>query len=76
MAQINLSMKQKQTHRHGEQTSGCQGGGGVGDGRIGSLGLEVQTMTHRMAKQQDSIIKHREFYSISWDKPYAKEYKN
>ena len=27
MTQINLSMKQKQTHRHGEQTCGCQGGG-------------------------------------------------
>ena len=23
-------MKQKQTHRHREQTSGCQGGGGGG----------------------------------------------
>ena len=30
-------MKQKQTHR--EQTCGCQGRGGVGEGRIGSLGL-------------------------------------
>ena len=27
---MNLSMKQKQTHRHGEQTCGCQGGGGGG----------------------------------------------
>ena len=25
MAQINLSTKQKKTHRHGEQTCGCQG---------------------------------------------------
>ena len=32
MTQINLSMKQKQTHRHREQTCGCQGGGVVGDG--------------------------------------------
>ena len=28
MTQMNLSTKQKQTHRHREQTSGCQGGGG------------------------------------------------
>ena len=28
MAQMNLSMKQQQTHRHREQTCGCQGGGG------------------------------------------------
>ena len=31
MAQVNLSKKQKQTHRHREQTWDCQGtGGGVG----------------------------------------------
>ena len=28
MAQMNLSTQQKQTHRHGEQTCGCQGGRG------------------------------------------------
>ena len=28
MAQMNLSTEQKQTHRHREQTGGCQGGGG------------------------------------------------
>ena len=27
---MNLSMKQKQTHRYREQTCGCQGGEGVG----------------------------------------------
>ena len=27
MAQVNLSTIQKQTHRHREQTHGCQGGG-------------------------------------------------
>ena len=36
---MNISMKQKQIHRRREQTCGCQGGGGVGEGRIGSLGL-------------------------------------
>ena len=34
---VNISMKQKQTHRHGEKISGCRGWGG--GGRIGSLGL-------------------------------------
>ena len=29
--QMHLSMKQKETQRHGEQTCGCQGGG-LGDG--------------------------------------------
>ena len=28
MAQMNLSTEKKQTHRHGEQTYGCQRGGG------------------------------------------------
>ena len=32
-----LIVKQKQTHRHREQTCGCQGC--VGEGWIGSLGL-------------------------------------
>ena len=32
MAQRNLAARQKQTHRQGERTCGCQGGGGKGDG--------------------------------------------
>ena len=36
---MNLPTKQKQTHRHREHTCGCQGGGGVEEGRTGSLGL-------------------------------------
>ena len=36
---MNISMKQKQTHRHREQTCGCQGGWGVRAEWIGSLGL-------------------------------------
>ena len=39
MTQMNLSMKQKQTRRHREQTCGCQRGGGMGTGWIGSLGF-------------------------------------
>ena len=27
MAQVNISTKQKETHRHREQTCSCQGGG-------------------------------------------------
>ena len=30
--QMNLSAKQKETHRHREQTCGCQGGRGEWDG--------------------------------------------
>ena len=35
MKQMNLSMKQKQTLRHREQTCGCQGGGGWGRDGVG-----------------------------------------
>ena len=30
MTEMNSSMKEKQTHRHREQTCGCQGGSGEG----------------------------------------------
>ena len=33
MTQMNLSTKQKPTHRQREQTCGCQGGWGVGGRR-------------------------------------------
>ena len=36
MAQMNLSTKQKATHR--EQTCGCQGGGGWGRNGVGGWG--------------------------------------
>ena len=35
---MNLSAKQKQTHRHRGKSCGCQGEGG--EGWMGSLGLE------------------------------------
>ena len=43
MTHMNLSMKQKQTHGHIEQTCGCQGERGVGEGCTGSLGLADAT---------------------------------
>ena len=36
---MNLFTKQKQTHRHREQTCDLQRGEGMGGGWIGSLGL-------------------------------------
>ena len=41
MTQMNLSMKQKQTHRLREQTSGYQGGGG---GKKEGLGIWEKQM--------------------------------
>jgi len=39
MTQMNISMKQKQTQKHRDQTCGCQFGMRVGERRFGSLGL-------------------------------------
>ena len=39
MTQMNLSMKQKQNHRHTEQTCRLPGGKGLGEGWSGKLGL-------------------------------------
>ena len=36
---MNVSMKQKQTHRYKEQICGCQTGRRVGEGWSGNLGL-------------------------------------
>ena len=38
MTQINLSMKQKHTHGHREQTCGCQGGEDLGRDGVGGWG--------------------------------------
>ena len=39
MTQMNLSMKQKQVHRHRKQIDGCQGKGGLEEGRTARLEL-------------------------------------
>ena len=44
MAQMNLSMKQKQTDRHREQTCGCQGG----EIRTGGLDWELGTSRYKL----------------------------
>ena len=51
MTQTNLSMEQKQTHRHKEQTYRYQGG----KGWMGSLGL-AETTTYRISKQQSPTV--------------------
>ena len=56
MVQMNLSMKQKQSPRHREQTHGCQGGCDQGRGRLGGWGEQMQTITQRRDKQQDPTV--------------------
>ena len=66
---MNISTKQKQTHRHREQTCGCQGGGGWEREGLGVWDQQMQTIIYRTDKQQSPTVQHRELYSISCDKP-------
>ena len=43
---MNLLTKQKQTHRHREQTCGCQGGGGLGGGMDWEFGVGRCKLLH------------------------------
>ena len=70
---MNLSMKQKQTHRPREQTWGCPGGEGRGRKQTGVWGQQMQTIMHKMDKQQGSAVQCRKLCSVSWDKAYGKE---
>ena len=48
---MNLSMKQKQTHKQGEHTCGCQGGEeGWGKDGGGVWDQQMQTSIYRMHK--------------------------
>ena len=56
---MNLSTKQKQTHRHREQTCGWQEGGREGGRERDGLkmcGWWIQTATFRMDKQQGLTV--------------------
>ena len=66
---MNISTKQKQTHRHREQTCGCQGGGVWEREGLGVWDQQMQTIIYRTDKQQSPTVQHRELYSISCDKP-------
>ena len=63
---MNISTKQKQTHRHREQTVVAKGLGREG---LGVWDQQMQTSVYRMDKQQGPTVQHREQYSVSYDKP-------
>ena len=46
MTEVNLSMKQKQTHRHREQAYGGQGGGVWGNGVGGWGGVSIYKLLY------------------------------
>ena len=67
-----MSIKQKQTQRHREQTCGCQGRGGREWDGLSVWGQQMQNITFGMNKQQGPTIQHRELYLISWHRPWSK----
>ena len=66
---MNLSTKQKQTHRHRELSCGCQGGSGQRRDGLEVWGQQMQNTIYRMDKQEDLTVQHRELQSIFCDKP-------
>jgi len=53
---MNLSMKQKQIHRHREQTYGCQGLGESVKDLLGVWDHQRQTTICKMDKHQSPIV--------------------
>ena len=45
-----------------EQSWGCQGEGEEGEGGLGVWGLQMQTVTFRIDKQQGPTVQHRDLY--------------
>ena len=55
MTQINLFMKQKQAHRHREQTCGTKKEERCGRDRLGVWNCQMQTVTYRKDKQGPTV---------------------
>ena len=68
MTQMNLFTKQKQTHRHREQTCGCQGGKEGAGGMDWELGISRCKLVY-IEWINNEILLYRELCSISWDEP-------
>ena len=52
---MSLSIKQKQIHRHKEETCECQWGKGWKREGLGVWGYQMQTNTSRMDKQYTNV---------------------
>ena len=66
---MSLSMKQKQTHSHREQTCGCQGG--VVGGGMWEVGVSRGEMFHPEWVNKNVLLysTRNYMYSISYGKP-------
>ena len=62
MAQMNLSMKQKQNHVHREQAGGCRGGGGCGRDGVGVWGWQMSAFIQGIGKKNKVLLQSTENY--------------
>ena len=72
---MDISTEKKQTHRHREQTCGCQGAGGWVMERLGVWDEQIHTTIHRIDKPQVPAVLQGELYSIFHETHAGKEYK-
>ena len=56
ITQVSLSTKQKQTCRHREKTCSCQGGERGREDDLGVWDELIETIIHRMDKQQGPTV--------------------
>ena len=73
MIQMDLFIKQKQTHRHRKQIYGYQRGKGVGKDKLGVWDQQIHTIIYKTGSQQGPTVQHRELDSILYNNPYGKE---
>ena len=66
---MNISTKQKQTHRHGKQIYGYQRGNGEEEDKLSVWDKQIQNTIYEIDEQQGPTIQHGALYSISCDKP-------
>ena len=63
MIQMNLFIKQNQTHRYRKQIYGYQSG--KGEDKLGVWDLQIWTTIYKICKQQGPTIYYREQYLIT-----------
>ena len=67
MAQMKLSIENKQTHGHGEQTCGCQGKGG-GSGMDCEFGVSICKLFH-LEWISNEVLLYSTGNCIHWNRP-------
>ena len=65
MVHLNLSTKQKQIHRHREETCGCQGRGRLGGGKNWKFGVSRCKLVHLECIGNEVLLYSTGHYSQS-----------